>query len=208
MSCPDPEIKRVDSPWSPFAWLGRLSPTVVASWQDAVKLINRLQSKGLTPEQCRTLKSRWVRQAIMYERLWRSQRWGYYLLRIPIIAAATTIPVLASLSVPKEVTAFVGLGVALFTALDGFLQLGSRWQLHRHTATELGFEGWAFLELSGGYAHKEYPAAYGEFIGRLERMNRRAAISYLDQFHADSNKNGSSDGEGATGGKRKPKRRK
>ena len=137
----------------------------------------------------------------MYERLWRGQRSVYYLLRIPIIAGATTIPVLASLAVPKELTAFFGLGVALLAAIDGFLQLGSRWQEHRHTATELGFEGWEFLELSGGYANKTYAEAYPLFLGQLETMNRRAALSYLELFRPVS-KNGSNGDKtnGASGG--------
>jgi hypothetical protein len=120
----------------------------------------------------------------MYEQLWRGQRATYYLVRVPIILGATTIPVLASLGVDKLVTAFVGLGVALLTALDSFLQLGSRWHSHCQTATELVFEGWMFLERAGAYAGKTTRDAYEMFISRLEVMNRRAAIAYLSAFRA------------------------
>ena len=174
--------------WSLLARLRRLSPEAEASWNEANNLIDGLAAddaaQGLMTQQCKILKSRWVEQTKMYERLWRGQRWGYYALRIPIIIGATTIPVLASLAVPNEVTAFVGLAVALLTALDSFLQLGPRWQQHRHAATELGFEGWQFLEQSGTYAGKSWQGAYKEFIAELEAMNRRFATAYLDLFRA------------------------
>ena len=138
----------------------------------------------LSPEQCQILKIRWVEQAKMYDQLWRGQRAVYYLVRVPIILGATTIPVLASLGVDKLVTALVGLGVALLTALDSFLQLGSRWHQHCHTATELGFEGWMFLERAGSYAGKTTHQAYKAFMTRLEAINHKAALSYLSAFRA------------------------
>ena len=120
----------------------------------------------------------------MYEQLWRGQRATYYLVRVPIILGATTIPVLASLDVDKLITALVGLGVALLTALDSFLQLGSRWHRHCQTATELVFEGWMFLERVGAYAGKTTRDPYEVFMSRLEVMNRRAAMTYLSAFRA------------------------
>ena len=105
-------------------------------------------------------------------------------MRVPIILGATTIPVLASLSVDKLVTALVGLAVALLTALDSFLQLGPRWRQHSHTATELVFEGWMFLERAGSYAGKTTRQAYPAFITRLEAMNRKAAFAYLSASRA------------------------
>jgi Protein of unknown function (DUF4231) len=169
-----------------LAALRRLSPEGEASWRDALALIDGLQGpdpdKNLSAEQCKFLKSRWVGQTIMYEQLWRSQRGAYYLFRVPIILGATTIPVLASLSAPKLATAIVGLAVAVLTALDSFFQLGSRWQQHRLAATELGFRGWEFLELSGGYAKKTRSVAYAEFITELESMNKKLATAYLALF--------------------------
>jgi hypothetical protein len=177
--------ERLRRTWWLLARLRRLSPEVETSWREASQLISGLSDdteSSLTPQQCRILKTRWVEQAKMYERLWRGQRSVYYLVRVPIIVGATTIPVLASLGVDKLVTALVGLAVALLTALDSFFQLGTRWQQHRHTATELGFEGWEFLELAGGYAGEARQAAYKTFITQLEAMNRRAALTYLDLF--------------------------
>jgi hypothetical protein len=171
--------------WS--ARLGRGRPAVEDSWVEASRLIDALGGDGeedLSAEQCRILKIRWIEQAKMYEQIWRQQRAVYYIVRVPIILGATTIPVLASLGVNKLVTALVGLAVALLTALDSFLQLGSRWHRHCHTATELVFEGWMFLERAGGYAGKSMHQAYRLFITRLEGMNRRAAFTYLSAFRA------------------------
>src|SRR6266849_7820229 len=87
--------------WWLLARLRRLSPEVECSWAHAVALIDGLTKKneqeGLNSEQGKILKTRWVGQAKMYERLWRGQRSLYYLIRVPIIIGATTIPVLASL---------------------------------------------------------------------------------------------------------------
>jgi ABC-type multidrug transport system fused ATPase/permease subunit len=180
--------------WSSLSRLRGLSPEVAASWDDAEKLIDRMkgdpEQDRLTAEECQILKTRWVDQTTMYERLWRGQRWVFYLVRVPVILLATTIPVLASLAVPKEVTAFVGLAVAILTALDSFFQLGSRWQQHRHAATELGFEGWQFVELSGAYAGKKRREAYQEFMTDLEAMNKKLATSYLDLFRASAKTDG------------------
>jgi hypothetical protein len=139
---------------------------------------------SLRPEQCRLLKVRWVEQAKMYDQLWRVQRATYYMVRVPIILGATTIPVLASLGAGRLATALVGLAVALLTALDSFLQLGSRWHQHCRTATELGFEGWMFLERAGAYAGKTTHQAYQAFVTRLEAMNHKAALTYLSAFRA------------------------
>jgi hypothetical protein len=165
----------------------RRDAAVEDSWDEALRLIDALGGEGddrLSPEQCQVLRVRWVEQARMYDQLWRGQRAVYYLVRVPIILGATTIPVLASLGVDKLVTALVGLGVALLTALDSFLQLGSRWHQHCHTATELAFEGWMFLERAGGYAGKTALQAYRTFITRLEVMNHKAALTYLSAFRA------------------------
>jgi hypothetical protein len=167
--------------------LSRGKPAVEDSWREAVTLIDALGADaedGLSPEQCQILKTRWVEQAMMYDQLWRGQRAIYYLVRVPIILGATTIPVLASLSVDKLIVALVGLAVALLTALDSFLQLGPRWHQHSHTATELGFEGWLFLERAGSYSGKTPRQAYEAFITRLEAMNRKAAFTYLSAFRA------------------------
>jgi hypothetical protein len=117
-----------------------------------------------------------------FERLWRNQRGFYHFLRIPIILGATTIPVLASLSVDRLATALVGLVVAALTGLDSYFQLRDRWQQHRRTATDLESQGWAFLELSGDYEGKSRREAYKLFIGRLESINNRAAQAYLNIF--------------------------
>jgi hypothetical protein len=176
-----------DRSWSPRALFGRMSPEVRASWEVAECLVDRMKGAGedhLSSEEVGVVKSRWIDQTIMYERQWRTQRWVYYLFRVPIILLATTIPVLASLAVPKEVTAFVGLAVALLTALDGFFQLGTRWQQHRHAAVEVGFEGWEFVELSGQYAKAARKPAYKAFVTNLESLNKRLASTYLDVFRA------------------------
>jgi hypothetical protein len=178
--------------WSLTAALRRMSPEGEASWRDAVKLIDGMAgddpAQELSAHECRILKSRWIGQTVMYEHLWRSQRGTYYLLRIPIILGATTIPVLASLSAPKLVTAAVGLVVAVLTALDSFFQFGSRWQRHRQAATELGFRGWEFLELSGTFAKKSRREAYAEFITGLEALNKRQATAYMELFRPAGDK--------------------
>jgi len=93
----------------------------------------------------------------------------YYIIRVPIILGAATVPVLASLSVPKLVTALVGLGVAILSGLDSFLRFGLRWQQQRRAAASIEFEGWQFRELSGHYAkHTAHKDALKVFLGRLE----------------------------------------
>jgi|HubBroStandDraft_1064217.scaffolds.fasta_scaffold361770_1 hypothetical protein len=168
-----------------FTRLHHLSPEVELTWQEATKLIGGLKD-SLTDEQRRILNTRWVGQTKMYERLWRGQRTVYYLIRVPIILGAATVPVIASLSVPRLATALLGLMVASLTGLDSFFQLGSRWQQHRHAATALGFEGWEFLELTGSYAKMTRPQAFEAFVKRLESMNKSFALSYLDLFRAAS----------------------
>jgi hypothetical protein len=179
------QIRRDQRTWIRrlFSRLNRLSPEVKLAWWEAAQLIDGLNG-DLTDAQRQILRVRWVEQTKMYERLWRGQRTVYYMIRVPIILGAATVPVLASLSVPRLATALLGLMVAALTGLDSFFQLGSRWQQHRHAATVLGFEGWEFLELTGSYAKMTRPKAYEAFVKRLESMNKNFALTYLDLFRA------------------------
>ncbi len=185
MSGPPPKRRR-------RSWIGSLlqrpSSDVQACWDEARRLIDAMKGQdgqdSLTGEQCEIVLCRWLGQVEMYERLWRGQRNVYYLLRVPIIIGATTIPVLASLKVPTGWTAGVGLAVALLTALDSFFQLGRRWQLHRQAATELGFEGWEFISLIDRYEKQTRAGAYRLFIAEVENLNKRLATNYLDVFRA------------------------
>jgi hypothetical protein len=185
MSDPTPKPRR-------RSWIGSLlqrpNADVQACWDEARKLIEAMKGRDeqedLTDEQCEIILCRWLGQVEMYERLWRGQRNVYYLLRVPIIIGATTIPVLASLHVPTGWTAGVGLAVALLTALDSFFQLGRRWQLHRQAATELGFEGWEFISRIDRYGSKPRASAYPLFITEVENLNKRLATNYLDVFRA------------------------
>jgi len=132
------------------------------------------------------VRLRWLDSAERYDRLWRGHRLIYYGFRVPIIIGAATVPVLASLEVPKVATALVGLGVAILTGLDSFFRFGLLWQQQRRASADLEAEGWEFLELSGPYAeHDEHKGAYTMFLGRLEAMNRQLATSYLDLFLGD-----------------------
>src|SRR5690349_3732502 len=63
-------------PLSP-ARLRRAHQEVEDSWEQATKLIDALGAaaeEALTREQCQILKTRWIGQLKMYERLWRRQR--------------------------------------------------------------------------------------------------------------------------------------
>jgi hypothetical protein len=182
------ERKQVRTWWL-IARLQRPTPEVQASWRNARRILRGMRGESprdnVTAKQCEVLESRWIDQTLMYERLWRSQRGVYYLVRVPIILGATTIPVLASLHVPAGWTVGVGLTVAVLTALDSFFQLGARWQLHRHAATELGFEGWEFISLVGRYAKKTRASAARDFIAELEVMNKKLALAYLAVFREE-----------------------
>ena len=138
---------------------------------------------GLDEKELDIVRLRWLESAKRYDELWRAHRQVFYLVRVPIIIGAATVPVLASLSVPKVATAVVGLVVAILTGLDSFFRFGLRWQQQRQAAAEIESEGWEFLELSGTYAtHGNHKEAYKQFLGRLEAINRRLATAYLDLF--------------------------
>jgi len=96
--------------------------------------------------------------------------------------------VLVSLSADKTTTALIGLGVAILTGLDSFLQLGPRWQQHRQAATKIGFEGWQFAALAGPYSGKGRAAAYLEFMTNLERLNQSLESTYFELFKAEASK--------------------
>jgi hypothetical protein len=150
-------------------------------WVRAEQLIDALAE--LTDAQREVLKLRWLEEAKRYDRAWRLQRLTYYCLRIPIIAGAATVPVLAGLAVAKLATAMVGLGVAILTGVDSLFRLGLRWQQERRAANTIIFEGWQFLELSGpDYQGAERGAAYTVFLGRLEALNERISSAYLELF--------------------------
>ena len=56
---------------------------------------------------------------------------------------------LAGLGAGRVATAFVGLVVAILTALDSLFRFGFRWQQARRAADAVAFEGWEFLERIG-----------------------------------------------------------
>jgi hypothetical protein len=153
------------------------------NWRDVEAELPALL-EDLDKNERQIVRMRWLDSAERYDQLWRSHRLVFYGFRVPIIIGAATVPVLASLSVPKLATALVGLGVAILTGLDSFFRFGLRWQQQRHAAAEIESEGWGFLELSGPtYSHHgTHKAAYPEFLSRLEGMNRGFATSYLDLF--------------------------
>jgi hypothetical protein len=149
-------------------------------WDDAAEVL--ANDSGLTPAQLKIVQARWIDQGRRSDALWRNQRLAYYSFRVPIIVGAATVPVLASLQVPHLFTAMVGLVVAVLTGLDSFLHYGVRWQHQRRAATALTFEGWAFLELTGVYSGLEKDKAYRLFLKRIEELNERLEMNYLDLF--------------------------
>lgn len=155
-----------------------------AGWSAASALIS--SAEGLTDEQRDFVRTRWLGEARRYDRAWRAQRLGYYSLRVPIIIGAATVPVLASLAVPKLATALVGLAVAILTGIDSLFRLGLRWQQERRAANAIIFEGWQFLELTGPeYQGMSRGAAYTLFLGRLEALNEQLSSKYLELFTED-----------------------
>lgn len=149
-------------------------------WDDAADVL--LNDSGLSPAQLKIIQARWIDQGRRSDALWRNQRLAYYLFRVPIIVGAATVPVLASLQVPHLFTAVVGLGVAILTGLDSFMHYGVRWQHQRRAAAALTFEGWAFLELAGAYDGLSRDEAYRLFLKRIEQLNERLEMNYLDLF--------------------------
>lgn len=149
-------------------------------WNDASGVLESITE--LEPDQMKIIKARWIDQGRRSDALWRNQRLAYYSFRVPIIIGAATVPVLASLQVPHLLTAMVGLGVAVLTGLDSFMHYGVRWQHQRRAATALSFEGWSFLELSGPYEGLLRAPAYRLFIKRIEELNERLEMNYLDLF--------------------------
>jgi hypothetical protein len=155
-------------------------------WKTAEELIGELD---LDEMDRKLLRTRWLHEAKRYEKLWARQRRWYYRLRVLMIIGAATVPVLAGLSVSTLATALVGLGVAILTGLDALFNLDSRWQQGRLAATEIGFEGWQFLELSAKeYEGKDHRDAFRIFLGRLEELNERLATRRLDLFRAQERK--------------------
>jgi hypothetical protein len=150
-------------------------------WKAAENLINNLE--GLDDTERQIVRTRWLSVAKRYEELWRNERIAYYSFRVPIIIGAATVPVLASLSVPRIATALVGLAVAILTGLDSLFQFGNRWRQGRLAATLITFEGWRFLELSGeAYEKLGRQDAYKLFLTQLEKLNERLSTTRLDLF--------------------------
>lgn len=150
-------------------------------WEMATKLIEGFTE--LDEAERDIVRTRWLDEAKLYRHLWRRQRRWYYRLRTPMVIGATTVPALAGLGAPKLATVAVGLLVAILTALDGLLRLGSRWQQARYAEEVLNSEGWRFLGLTGeayeGVARKD---AYRIFLERLEKLNEQLSLVRLGLF--------------------------
>jgi len=149
--------------------------------ETAEKLINSFEDL----EECEReiVQTRWLNEVTLYHSLWKRQRAAYYSLRIPMVIGATTVPVLASLSVPQIATVLVGLMVAILTALDGLFRLGSRWRQARLAEEKLSSEGWRFLELSGDiYDGTDRTVAYRAFLKRIELLNEQLSMTRLELF--------------------------
>jgi hypothetical protein len=151
------------------------------SWETAAELID--SCKELGPSERRIVRTRWLNEVMLYHKLWKRQRAAYYALRTPMMIGATTVPVLAGLSVPKIVTVLVGLTVAILTGLDSLFQLGTRWRQARLAEEKLSSEGWRFLGLSGEiYTGVGREAAYITFISRVEELNEHLSAMRLELF--------------------------
>jgi hypothetical protein len=150
-------------------------------WETAEELIDGF--KELEKAEREIVRTRWLNEVMLYHHLWKRQRFAYYALRAPMIIGATTVPVLASLSVPKIATVLVGLAVAILTAFDGLFRLGSRWRQARFAEERLSSEGWQFLELAGeNYEKAERRAAYKAFLRRIEKLNEQLSMMRLELF--------------------------
>lgn len=152
------------------------------SWETAEKLVSGLEELEAAEQDI--VRTRWLNESRQYHKLWKSQRFAYYSFRIPMVVGATTVPVLASLSVPKIATVLVGLAVAILTALDGLFRLGSRWRQARFAEEMLSSEGWRFLGLTGETYEKlaGRREAYKVFLARLEKLNEQLAMMRLELF--------------------------
>ena len=151
------------------------------TWEAAENIIGKLEELDETEREI--VRTRWLTEVKQYDRLWQRQRLGYYSLRVPMVVVAATVPLLASLNVPKLTTALAGLAVAILTGLDSLFRLGTRWQQGRLAETRISFEGWRFLELSGeDYRFKKRREAYEIFLTRLEKLNEELSTARLDLF--------------------------
>ena len=151
-------------------------------WEETAKFLKCSECFDLNPCQRHTIRLRWLEEAKHYDQLWRRYRVFDYALRIPLILLTATVPALAILSAPKEVTAAFGLAVAILSGLDQSLKHGARWRQLRQTATLLKREGWAYLEMTGAYCafgEKDHKTVYRKFLDRLEEINTTQTQGYI-----------------------------
>jgi hypothetical protein len=142
-------------------------------WCEAMAAL-RENLADLEPHQRDLVRLRWLEGAKRYDREWRSLRRTYYLFRVPTIIGAATVPVLASLTVAKVVTALVGLLVAVLTGLDTFFQLGVRWQQRRKAAILIESAGWLYRESTGpDYKERRTKTPMGRSSRTWNKPSRR-----------------------------------
>lgn len=121
---------------------------------------------NLRDDQRGYLTERWRPEVMHAKQRVEVNRRNYYLLRLPSVLGAVSLPPLASPTVEAPWARWAALVVSLVvagcTAAEGLFRFGNRWRLYRRMLDELRREGWA-------YAHK-IGAPYEE--GEAERCSR------------------------------------
>lgn len=151
-------------------------------------MIDRLP---LSEQQKDFLRYRWLDQVTWMERDAKSaQRW-YSLLRVIAIVGAVLVPTLVSLTLTPEAdsllitraTIFIGLLVAISTAVEEFFHFGQKWRHYRHNAERLKSEGWQFFALTGPYLpFATHDGAYRAFAGHVEEVFERETDVYISEI--------------------------
>ncbi len=139
--------------------------------QNAITIIDQLD---LQPLQKQFIKSRWLRQVIELEQLWRRYRWRYNVTRMITIVGGVIVPALISLNINGNQMAAIfgwltfGLSqiVAICAALEEFFHYGELYRQYRNSAELMKMEAWYFLQLSGPYLKfPKHQLAFKTFAG-------------------------------------------
>lgn len=130
------------------------------------------------------LRSRWLDQAARADASHTRARKGYHALRLTTVVAATSLPVLAVLSVTgaaqsgwsnavRALTILSALLVSACVVVEHLFDVGGRYRRAERMAARLLAEGWRFLQLSGPYASfSSHAEAFQNFAGQVEALSQ------------------------------------
>ncbi|MGV9869299.1 DUF4231 domain-containing protein [Rhodococcus koreensis] len=140
----------------------------------------------LTDDQRGYLRERWRPEVMHAKQRVEVSRRNYYLLRLPTVLGAVSLPPLASPTVEAPWARWAALVVSLVvagcTAAEGLFRFGNRWRLYRRMLDELRREGWAYAHKIGApYEQEEAEKVFPTFVRRSEDILRRYGEEYVTE---------------------------